>query len=379
MVSRVYILGGGNIGSFIAHSLRSSPSRSPDVTFLLRGTTYRNFLKRYTVFLSDQTTDPPTHSVRQITEALPSGSALLPLEIPSLVVATKTHQTKAAIATLQSRLTRDSTVVLLQNGITPPLEQLFPDTYTRPREIWAGVVTHGINSDRKFSLRLAARGEIVLGPAVNRTLGEESEDRKKPWLVQTLEGIEGTRTLDSKDELLKCQLEKLAANAAINALAAVNGVKNGELLAMPEALETMKAGVREVAAVARAMLGGDLVEGGDEALWRSVQRVVELTGENRCSMLQDLQAGQKTEVRELNGWVVEKATELGLDCKVNKELVEKVKALEREKGIPEVEPEAHDDIYEHPRARKRVLRKVFGHRKIEQNPVPAITRRVLAN
>jgi len=396
---RIHILGGGNIGSFMAHSLRSLPSSRPDITLLLRGTTYKTFLKRYSIVLQDTTTTPPTNIVRLFTSALPSSSVFLPAHISKLVVATKTHQTLAALAPLIPRLSRKSSVVFLQNGITPPLEQLFPDMHTRPSEVWAGVVTHGINSDSKFSLRLAARGEIVLGPVASGGVDDNGSDRETPRLVEILGRVQGTRTVGTKDELLRLQLGKLAANAAINAVAAVNDVRNGELLGMPEALETMKAAVRELGEVARAMLGEELVEGGEEALWKSVRDVVELTGENTCSMLQDLRAGRKTEVQEINGWVVEKAAELGLDCKVNRELVEKVKALEREKGIPEVEPVDNTDIEEqHPRARGRVLRRVHvptrrdfkwmpgllerklskgGFDPFKSKPVPGIIRRVL--
>ncbi|KAI5845924.1 ketopantoate reductase PanE/ApbA C terminal-domain-containing protein [Tricharina praecox] len=377
-VPRIHILGGGNIGSFVAHGLRSLPSPKPEVTLLLRGTTYQTFLSRYSVYVEDVTTVPPTHSVRRITTALPSASTFLPTRIQNLVIATKTHQLGAALAPLIPRLTRESTVVFLQNGITPSPSQLFPDPYMRPRELWAGVVTHGINSEWKFSLKLAARGEIVLGPLGEGVAGDDARLRRKPLLVEALARMEGGRTVDTAGELLRCQLRKLAANAAINALAAVHDVKNGELLAMPEALETMRAAVREVGDLVKGMLGEDLVEGGEEALWKSVRDVVELTGENTCSMLQDLRAGKKTEIQEINGWVVEKATELGLDCKVNKELVEKVKALEREKGILEVEPVTKLVIEEqHPRDRRRVTRKVFNNSPMDRPPtVPGLARRV---
>ena len=59
--------------------------------------------------------------------------------------------------------------------------------------------------------------------------------------------------------------------------------------------------------------------------------VVAATAGNRNSMLQDLEAGRRTEIDFLNGWVRREGEERGIDVARCRELEETVKRLEAEK------------------------------------------------
>jgi 2-dehydropantoate 2-reductase len=116
---------------------------------------------------------------------------------------------------------------------------------------------------------------------------------------------------------------KLALNCALNPVAALAGVPNGMILEHPEHRARFVAALHEVAAVASACgqpLGPDI-----EA--RAVA-AVQQTATNRCSMLQDLDRGARTEIAALNSAVVAIAERLGVPVPVNRELSREIAARE---------------------------------------------------
>jgi 2-dehydropantoate 2-reductase len=82
--------------------------------------------------------------------------------------------------------------------------------------------------------------------------------------------------------------EKLLTNIGINALAAVTGLKNGQLLDHPETLMLMDLMISEAVEVARRR--GIPIE---ENTFEKVKAIANATRANRCSMGQRL--GQQTE------------------------------------------------------------------------------------
>jgi len=54
--------------------------------------------------------------------------------------------------------------------------------------------------------------------------------------------------------------------------------------------------------------------------------VVQVTSENISSMLADTRSGRTTEIDYINGYIVRKGKEIGIDCKVNEMLVDMVVA-----------------------------------------------------
>lgn len=92
---------------------------------------------------------------------------------------------------------------------------------------------------------------------------------------------------------------KLIINAAINPIAALTARRNGELVEIPWLRRLSAAVAREAHAVALAR-GIDLADLDPAAV---VEDVCRATAANRCSMLQDFDAGRPTEIDQLNGAV----------------------------------------------------------------------------
>ena len=116
---------------------------------------------------------------------------------------------------------------------------------------------------------------------------------------------------------------KLAVNCSANPLTALEGCRNGELLADPDGRARLRATAREVGDVAAA-LGIALAEDPADA----AVRACEATSGNRSSMLQDVTRGARTEIDALNGAVAAAARRLGVAAPIVEALWRRVRALE---------------------------------------------------
>ena len=118
--------------------------------------------------------------------------------------------------------------------------------------------------------------------------------------------------------------EKLLINVGLNALAAITGLKNGQLLDYPETLRLMEALVSEAIEIAKRK-GGRI---GENPIER-VKTVIEATRENRCSMGQDLDFKRRTEIDAINGAIVREAGQLGIPVPYNQMITDLVKVIEK--------------------------------------------------
>ena len=113
-------------------------------------------------------------------------------------------------------------------------------------------------------------------------------------------------------------------NIGMNALTALTGFKNGQLLDHPETLRLMEALVSEAVEVAKRK--GIRIEGNPI---EKVKAVAEATGKNRSSMGQDFDYKRRTEIDAINGAVVREAHRLGISVPYNEMVTDLVKVIER--------------------------------------------------
>lgn len=118
---------------------------------------------------------------------------------------------------------------------------------------------------------------------------------------------------------------KLLVNVGINALTALTGLLNGQLLDHPETMEIMELAVLEGLKVAQAK--GVKLPYQDPV--SHTMEVARATSRNRSSMLQDVTHRRKTEVEMINGAIVREAQALGIPTPVNKVLTNLVRTLEK--------------------------------------------------
>lgn len=232
--------------------------------------------------------------------------------IQRLLVTVKAHQTEQALQSIKHRVTPDTLILFLQNGMGAwqVAERLFADS---PCII--GTTTEGAWRAADHHIVHAGRGETWIGALQSRWL-PRAETTVKSW----------QRTLFHPrldDHILARLWRKLAINCAINPLTVLFDCRNGELLDKPAALVQMKAICAEVEVVMSAVLGMDTTL----PLLELACEVARKTGANQSSMLQDYRRGQQTEIDFITGYLVEEACQLGIPVQENAAVLSAVRQL----------------------------------------------------
>jgi 2-dehydropantoate 2-reductase len=117
---------------------------------------------------------------------------------------------------------------------------------------------------------------------------------------------------------------KFAHNCAVNALAAVSGLRTGELFRVPEMNALQERVIDEILAVVKAK-GWKLPEKDPRKKIREHSRL----RFNKPSMLQHMEKGQRTEIDALNAALVREAKALGIPVPYNETIVAFVKGMEK--------------------------------------------------
>jgi 2-dehydropantoate 2-reductase len=234
-------------------------------------------------------------------------------------------------------------------------EELFPDFETRPNYMF-GIVSHGVYSQRPFSSVHAGVGTISLGLAPlslqdATKLSETNRAKEVPpssrYLLQTITSSSALAAVEvSSVEILLLQLEKLVVNAVINPLTVIFDCHNGQLFSNPAIADLMRLLLSEISAVIRSLPEIKRIPGveprfSQEKLEGAVVGVAEKTAKNISSMLQDMRAGRETEINYINGYVVKRGKEVGMECLANRKLLEMV---EERKQISDFQISKYFDI-----------------------------------
>ncbi|WP_436928624.1 ketopantoate reductase family protein [Halosimplex halobium] len=294
---RVLVFGAGSLGSLLGGLL----ARAHDVTLVGR--------------------DPHVERVRteglqltgEYTERVePAAATAVPDERFDLaVVAVKAFDTPVAAEALATA--ELDAVLSVQNGLGNEATL----AGGLDAAVLAGTCTYGARLTEPGVVECTGRGEVTLGPPD----GGESPVAESVGAALRAAGVETTVAADMPR---RCW-EKLAVNAGINAVTALARVENGAVVDGP-AGEPARRAAREAARVAREQ-GVDLPEA---TAVGAVERVAAATSANRSSMLQDVEAGKRTEVDAVNGAVVDRAEAA---VPVNETLAALVRGWERERGL----------------------------------------------
>jgi len=114
---------------------------------------------------------------------------------------------------------------------------------------------------------------------------------------------------------------KTIINSSINPVAAHNKVVNGKLNE-PELNEQVEKICNESSLIAQK-IGINL----PLDPWKEIRNIIRNTSDNKCSMLQDLESGNRTEIDSINGEIIKIAKANNLNCKYNQEFFDKIKSI----------------------------------------------------
>jgi 2-dehydropantoate 2-reductase len=374
---RFHVLGLGPIGSLLSHHLRRAIPPSHSITLIHKTTRQaqealanggvihveNNGLVTTATGFKSEIFEPSyaNHLPQGGRDGASNDRAEEEAEtIESLFITTKAHQTLSAVHRLLPRLSRNTTIVLLQNGMgvyEELVHEVFRNPEQRPHFILASN-THGAFLKGFYKVVHAGVGGIDFGivpdpggrnfeagfldenvPKSERKphLEDVTKHSEDPVFVRyrslrnTVAAMLLMESLDTTwKPMAQIQLtmrRKLVVNAVINPLTAVMGCRNGEIFSTNASYRIMQRVCQEAADVYAAQIRAEtqawlsaLASQGEDmekvavgrlprALTRGrleeeCLRVAQVTKGNISSMLSDVRRGRKTEIEFINGYLL---------------------------------------------------------------------------
>ena len=293
MIEQIIVVGGGAIGSVYAAKL----AERHDVTLIARAA-HAEAIRRGGLRVTGR--EEGTRAMRAETAV----AAIAPHTL--VLLTTKVHDSRQAIAPLVDKLRGDTVILCVQNG-------LGSEDIVKAEVGGRCLVLRAIT---QFGAIFEQPG-VVDYTAAGATLLEPSARSDEIAALLSASGLDGRVSADIKVEIWR----KLTFNCVINPITAIVGSHVGGI-ADSRLDPVRQLVVDECLQVARA----------DGVLFDIdfVPTITDVFGAARtiASMRQDLLKGKPTEIDHMNGAVVALGRRFGIACPVNAALVAVIKAME---------------------------------------------------
>ena len=235
-----------------------------------------------------------------------------------ILIAVKQNSLDESVSAIKKFVGSDTIILSLLNGISS--EEIIAGTYGMERILRSFVV--GIDSVREGTNVMFSRlGRIVFG-ADEGSGGNDKVTAVKEFFDRA--GIGYT----IPDDIIREQWWKFMMNVGINQVSAILRAPYGVFHNIKEAQELLAMASMEVIAVAEKK--------GIKLTTADIEQHLEifktLASEGKTSMLQDVEAGRKTEVEIFSGAVMEMGKEYVIHTPVNDMLFRMIRTIEQMKG-----------------------------------------------
>ncbi|MFX0173371.1 MAG: ketopantoate reductase family protein [Candidatus Hodarchaeota archaeon] len=231
----------------------------------------------------------------------------------AVFVTTKAYDNSIVARTMAGKLAEKTPILILQNGMGN--EEVFQRIFPK-NPIFRAITTEAAELIHPGVVKHVSFGKTYFDVITGQENGYGSKFRnimrKSGFKAKEVQNIQLT------------MWQKLLTNAAICPLAALLHVPNGQILQKDSIQQIFDAILEEGIAVATQNLPDE-----DFSITRDfVLNVIEKTKNNRCSMLQDIERGRKTEIDYLNGFIVRESHRLGLKAPVNAAIADLIRHIE---------------------------------------------------
>lgn len=299
-IRKVAILGAGAMGAYFASCFANSQHFS---TVLIADGSRANKLIKEGLVINGKKLFVPV--VRP-------GDSVSPMDL--IIVALKHSQLEAALSSLHSMVGEDTIFLSVMNGLDS--ESMIATNYGSEKVLYA--ISVGIDAVREGNCITYTRpGKHIFGEALNSTLSTKVQRVKSAFEAA---GIQYEIPLD----MMRTLWWKFMVNVGMNQASAVLRAPYGVFHTNPDAQTLMEALMQEVVTLAQAsqvnLTQKDIQD------WYPVLRT--LSAEGKTSMLQDVEAGRKTEVEAFGVKVINLGFKLGIPTPVNQTIVQILKVME---------------------------------------------------
>jgi 2-dehydropantoate 2-reductase len=298
----IAIIGGGSIGLLLcAHFARAGLP----VTLLCRTPEQAAAIRAAGITVDPGNGRDPW-TVRPEVDVMGAVSSLFPW----VVLAVKTPAVAGVLSTWPAGL-GSAAVVAVENGLAAA-RQVF--SAFGPDRAMVAITRLGATRLDPAQVRQAGQGDTLIGaldPQAQAHLGTVAG-----WFRAAALPVHVTA------DGLQALWWKTILNAAINPLASVLGVTNGQLLERAEWYWLLRAVVEEAVAAA----GGEGIVLEAERVFQDVLDTLRETAANRCSMLVDVESRRPTELDAITGAVLAAADRAHLTADANRALYHLVRA-----------------------------------------------------
>ena len=304
-IRNISIVGAGAMGAAYAAMFTDAVGFS--VSFVARGKRYEG-LKNRTLTINDKLYNIPVVHPDKVPE---------PADL--ILVALKHHHLAGAVGDVAALTCRDTAILSVMNGLES--EETIGAACGTDKLVYAIAV--GIDAVRENDrFTYANPGKIIFGPVDNGDHGPKL-DRIQEALNRA--GIANEVPVD----MMRAMWWKFMINVGINQASAVLHAPYGVFQSSPDARALIRSLMEEVVALAQKAGIGLTEEDIDE--WDIIMNKLSATG--KTSMLQDVEAGRKTEVEIFAGKVVSLGKEYGVPTPVNATIQRIIKVIESRSGI----------------------------------------------
>lgn len=303
----ISILGTGAIGSLFAAGLADRH----ELTCIVKTQKHADAINTSGIRVAEK--DGSVHLVHP--KATTDTQGMQPADI--VLIAVKAPATLDAVSAHHSLFGKNTIAVSLQNGYGNHKDI---QTIIEPDRIVIGTTSQGANISPDGQINHAGNGLTTIG-----ALRPEAEDAA--GMLNTVAdvfneaGLKTDITEDAEDAVIR----KLFVNVGINAVCSLNDCQNKYISADSQ----MRTHARQLVEEAVRVFHSAGRSYDQEKIWEHVESVALATGENVCSMLQDVRNGRITEIRRINGAVAQLASEIGTEAPLNLEITKKIEDLSR--------------------------------------------------
>lgn len=235
-----------------------------------------------------------------------------------IIIATKFDGLNDVIKNIKNFVYDDTVILSLLNGVTS--EKIIAKTYGREKLLYSYFIGHSAIRD----------GRNITHDDVNTIVygSENSNDFENVERIQDFFEQADINYL-IPDDIIHSLWLKYMLNVSANQTTAILRMNFGEMLENDKCMDFAINVMKEVQAIAKA----EGVRNTESMIDETIKHLHTMIPEGKTSMLQDVEAGRKTEVEMFAGTVIKLGKEFGIPTPYNKIIKEMIEIIHRQQDI----------------------------------------------